>query len=148
MALTLNDITPVGLCLVTQDLFDARRFQTNFCDNILMRSNDMNLQDKIVGIKRELNSFMTEKKFIEGHKTVIVNNIDKIISLVSSRFAEIDLRTTENVVLHSKDLMEKVLVAQTFDEILSLHNNFKSNVTLPVYELFLKSMKKSKISMV
>lgn len=148
MTLTLHDITPVGLCLATQDLFDARRFQSNFCDNILMRSNDVGLQDKIVKVKRELNSFMTEKKFLEGHKAAIVNNIDKIISLVSSRFAEMDLRATENVVLHSKDLMEKVLVAQTFDEISFLHNDFKSNVTLPVYDLFLKQMKRSDVRMV
>jgi len=148
MALTLNEITPIGLCLSTQDLFDARRFQTNFCDNILMRSNDANLQNKIVRIKRELNAFGTEKKFVEGHKTAIISNMDKIVSLVSSRFAEIDLRATENIVLHSKDLMEKVLVAQSFDEIAALQNDFKSYVTLPVYELFLKYMKRSKIPMV
>lgn len=148
MTLTLNEITPIGLCLSTQDLFDARRFQTNFCDNILMRSKDPNLENKIVRVKRELNSITTEKKFIEGHKTIIVNNIDKIISLVSSRFPEIDLRSTENIVLHSKDIMEKVLVAQTFDEIAALNNDFKSYVTLPVYELFLKYMKRSKIPMV
>ena len=148
MTLTLNEITPIGLCLSTQDLFDARRFQTNFCDNILMRSKEPNLENKIVRVKRELNAFMTEKKFVEGHKAVILSNLDKIISLTSSRFVEIDLRATENIVLHSKDIMEKVLAAQTFDEIAALHNDFKSNVTLPVYELFLKYMKRSKVPMV
>lgn len=148
MALTLNDVTPLGLCLATQDLFDAKRFQTNFCDNILMRSKDEKLQDKIVKVKRELNSFMTEKKFIEGHKTAIINNIDKIISLVSSRYSQIDLRQTENVVLHAKDMIEKVLEVNTFEQLANLQNDFKSHVTLPMYDLFLVYMKRSKIQMV
>lgn len=148
MTLTLNDLTPLGLCLATQDLFDAKRFQTNFCDNILMRGKNEKLQDKLFKVKRELNSFMSEKKFIEGHKTAIISNIDKIISLVSSRYSQVDLRQAENVVLHAKDMIEKVLDINSFEQLANLQNDFKSHVTLPVYELFLGYMKRSNIQMI
>lgn len=148
MPLTLHEITPVGLCIATQDLFDAKRFQQNFCDNLLLRARDKNLEPKIISIKRELNSFATEKKFLEGHKTAIINNIDKIISIVSSRYAAMDIRITQNIIDNGKRLMERVIGADSFEKIAALEPEFKSRITLQVYGLFIQDMKKSKISIV
>ena len=84
MTLTLHDITPLGLCIATQNLFDAKRFQQNFCDNMLLRARDKTLEPKIVSLKRELNSSVNQKKFLDGYKVVIADNMDKIFSIVSS----------------------------------------------------------------
>lgn len=148
MTLTLHDITPVGLCIVTQNLFDAKRFQQNFCDNMLLRSRDKTLEPKIVSLKRELNSSFNQKKFLEGYKVVIVDNLDKIFSIVSSRYASLDLRMVEGIISNGKKLIEKVLSADSFETIASLESEFKSKITLPVYELFIKHSKQSKISIV
>jgi len=148
MALTLNDITPVGLCIATQDLFDAKRFQTNFCDNLVLRFRDSNLASKLLNVKRQLNSDEMEKKFIEGHKAAIVSNIDKIISLALSRYAQNDMRLVEEIVSNGKELIDRVLMASNFGQIAMLEPVFKTKVTLPVYELFIESMKRSKIPMV
>jgi len=148
MSLTLNDVTPIGLCVATQDLFDAKRFQTNFCDNIILRFRDSNLMPKLVNLKRQLNSAEMEKKFIEGHKTAIVSNIDKIISLALSRYAQSDLRLVEEIVSSGKELIDKVMMTTSFGQISMLEPIFKTRITLPVYELFIESMKKSNIKMV
>lgn len=148
MPLTLSDITPMGLCIATQELFDAKRFQANFCDHTILRTRDQKLEPKLTKLKRELNSIMTEKKFLDGHKTAIISNIDKIISLVSSRYAQINFRLVENIVLNARELMDKVMFANSFDEIAKLEPVFKSKVTLPVYELFIAYMKKSNITVV
>jgi hypothetical protein len=146
MTLTLSDITPMGLCIATQDLFDAKRFQQNFCDNLILRARDKNLEPKLSMLKRELSSTMTEKKFLEGHKTAIINNIDKILSLVSSRYSQIDFRLVQNIVLDGKQLIDKVLYAENFSNIAALEPLFKSKVTLPTYELFIASLKRAKSS--
>lgn len=143
MLLTLADITPVGLCIATQDLFDAKRYQTNFCDTILLRGKDKDLEPHIVKIKRELNSSIGEKKFLEGHKAAILNNIDKIVGLVASRYAYLDIKLVESIVLNSKTIIEKIFEAKSFAEIAILEPEFKKNITLPVYELFLSSVKRS-----
>jgi len=148
MALTLHDLTPIGLCVVTQELMDTRKFQNGFCDNTIMKTRDEDLKDKLVSIKRELNSYSTESRFLQGHKAVIVNNMDKINALVISRFGQQDLRAVENIVAYSKDLMTKVLNASSFDDISALEPTFRSKVSLPVYDLFLQYMKKSNIPMV
>jgi len=90
-----------------------------------MHTKDENLQEKLVSIKRELNSYSTEQKFLQGHKTAIVNNMDKINALVASRFIEQDLRSVESIIAHSKDLMTKVLNASSFDEIAALEPTFR-----------------------
>ncbi|MFH0711228.1 MAG: hypothetical protein V1944_01485 [Candidatus Aenigmatarchaeota archaeon] len=148
MALTLHDLTPIGLCIVTQDLFDTRKFQNGFCDNTIMKTRDENLQDKLVSVKRELNSYATENNFLQGHKAVIVNNMDRINALVISRFVQQDLKAVESIVAHSKDLMTKVLNASSFADIMSFEPTFRSKVSLPVYELFIHYMRKSNIPMV
>lgn len=146
MTLTLSDITPIGLCIATQDLFDAKRFQQNFCDNLLLRARDKNLEPKLTMLKRELNSTSTEKKFLEGHKTAIINNIDKILSLVSSRYSQINFRVVETIVSDGKQLINEVLRADSFEKIAELEPLFKSKITLPVYELFIQYLKKTKPS--
>jgi hypothetical protein len=147
MAVTINDILPIGLCLATEELFDARRFRGNFGDNIVMRSKDSKLSPKMIKIKRELNSMMTEHKFLEGHKTAILSNMDKILSLVP-RYAEMDLRGVEAVISNGKELIDKVIFAESFEDIAKLEPEFKSKIMLPVYSLFIKAMKRDKVSFV
>jgi hypothetical protein len=144
MVLTLHDVTPIGLCIATQDLFDAKRFQLNFCDNLLLRAKDAKLGPKLTNLKRELNSIVTQKKFLDGHKTAIISNIDKILGLISSRYIQTDLKSTERIISEGKELIEKVMFANSFEEIAALEPTFKTRITLPVYELFVDSMKKSK----
>jgi len=148
MTLTLHDITPIALCIATQDLFDARRFQTNFCDNLLLRARDKYLGPKLSSLKRELNSYTAEKKFLEGHKTAIINNIDKIIALVSSRYLQIDMKLGENIISSGKELIEKVMSANSFEDISKLEPEFRSKITLSVYKLFIEYMKRSKVSVI
>jgi len=145
MVLTLHDVTPIGLCIATQDLFDAKRFQSNFCDNLLLRAKDAKLGSGLTNLKRELNSVVTQKKFLDGHKTAIISNIDKILGLVSSRYAQTDLRATERIISEGKELISKVMFAGSFEEIAALEPVFKSRITLPVYELFVDSIKKSRL---
>lgn len=148
MTITLADVTPIGLCISTQDLFDAKRFQLNFCDNLLLRARDQNMSPKLTALKRDLASVMTERKFLDGHKTAIISNIDKIMGLVSSRYTKVDLRLAESIISSGKELIEKVLVAESFERISKFESQFKTKITLPVYELFMGSMKKSKVSMI
>jgi hypothetical protein len=143
MPITLADITPVALCISTQDLFDAKRFQLNFCDNLLLRLKDEFLGPIVSKIKREINTKDFEKKFLEGYKIVIISNIDKIIGLVSSRYSKVDLKLAESVVAEGKDLIEKVSLANSFEEIAKLEPVFKSKITLPVYEMFLSYLKQT-----
>jgi len=148
MSINLHDITPVGLCIATQDLFDAKRFRTNFGDNLLLRSDDKKVKPKLMSIKRELNSSIGEKKFLEGHKTAIINNIDKILSLVGSRYTQIDLKAVESIFENGKELIDKVFFATNFDDIARLEPTFKTKITLPVYELFLDQMKRSDVRVI
>lgn len=142
--MNMSDITPVALCIATQDLFDAKRFRSNFCDNLLLRMKDVRLEGKIQKLKRELNSVMTEKNFLDGHKTAIISNVDKIMALVTSRYSQMDLRLSENIVRDGKELIDKVILAENFEQIASLEWTFKSKITIPVFELFTTYMKKSK----
>lgn len=143
--LTMQEVIPLGLCIVTQDMIDAKRFQQNFADNLVLRSRDRNLETKLIPIKRELNSSNLQKKYLEGHKTAIVSNIDKIIAIVPSRYASIDLNLVDSIVFNGKLLVEKVLNADSFEKIAELESTFKSKITLPVYDLFNRHMKKSQM---
>lgn len=141
MDLTLNDITPIALCVATQDLFDAKRFQANFGDNLILRARDKNISPLLFNLKRDLNS-SSQKKFLDGHKAVIVNNIDKIISLVSTRYAQLGLKQVQQVIENGKQLIAKVLFAESFDDIARLEPSFRTQITFPVYNLFTDSMKR------
>ncbi|MEM5797145.1 MAG: hypothetical protein QXD72_00470 [Candidatus Aenigmatarchaeota archaeon] len=148
MPLNIQEIIPIGLCIATQDLIDAKRFQQNFADNLILRNRDVMLEKKITPIKRDLNSSVHQKKYLEGHKTAIINNIDKIIALVSARYTELDLNLVDSIVYNGKLIIEKVLNAESFEKIAELNAIFKSKITLPVYDLFIKHLKKSRISMI
>ena len=144
----MQEVIPIGLCIATQDMIDAKRFRQNFADNLILRARDRALEPKITPIKRELNSSIHQKKYLEGHKTAIVNNVDKIIALVASRYAELDLNLVDSIVYNGKLIIEKVLNADSFDKIAELDPVFKSKIALPVYDLFIRHLKKSKISMI
>jgi len=148
MVLTIHDVTPMGLCIATQDLFDTKRFQANFCDNLLLRSKDAKLGSKLTNLKRELNSMMTQSKFLEGHKTAIISNMDKILGLVASRYVETDLKVAEKIVEDGKEMIDRVIFSNSFEDIAALEPEFRTKIALPVYGLFTSSMKRSNIKMV
>ncbi|MEM5766290.1 MAG: hypothetical protein QW423_01490 [Candidatus Aenigmatarchaeota archaeon] len=141
MVLTLNDLMPISLCIVTQELLDTKRFRNNFCDFTIFKYKDLKFIGKIIETKRQLNSFSLEKNFLEGHKTIILSNIDKIISLVVSRYVNLDSRVVEKIVEDCKDIMGKILDVENFGQLASLEPEFRSKITLKVYELFAISSK-------
>jgi len=141
MGVTLNDLTPIGLCIATEDLFDAKRFVQNFCDNLLLRARDQQLEPLITSLKRELTNPAVQKKFFDGYKAILLDNIDKILSLVAGRYSRINLKSVESIVKEGRDLMRKILLANNFLEISELHPTFKSKIFLPTYQLFLASIK-------
>jgi hypothetical protein len=67
--------------------------------------------------------------------------MDKILGLVHSRYASMDLKATENIISSGKMIMDRVLIADKFDNIAELESEFKSKITLPVYDLFNRSMR-------
>ncbi|MEM5772934.1 MAG: hypothetical protein QXL86_01775 [Candidatus Aenigmatarchaeota archaeon] len=136
MALTISDLMPVSLCIATQELLDAKRFRNNFCDFSIFKHKDLKFIGKIIETKRQLNSSSLEKNFLEGHKTVILSNIDKIISSVISRYSNVDARAVERIVESAKEIMGKVLSAENFEQLAVLEPEFKSKITLKVFELF------------
>jgi hypothetical protein len=144
----MHDIKPIGLCMMTQELFDTKKFILNYCDNILLREKDASLSGKINAIKRDLNSIRTQPKFLDGYKAVLINNIDKIIALVESRYAKTFSDDVELVKKSGKNIIERITNAQSFDEIAILEDVFKTNVVLPTYRLFIDDMKKMKINIV
>jgi hypothetical protein len=147
MALTLQDIKPVSLCIATEELFDSKRFRENFCDNLVLKGKDREIEELISPFKRELID-RDPKKFLEGYKAVIISNIDKILSLVSARYSNIDLKKVEDIVKNGRELIKKVLFAASFEEISSFEQIFKSKVSLPTYSLFISAMRSSNVRVV
>lgn len=143
MHITMTDMMPVSLCLATHELFDARRYQQNFCDWSLLRARDSQMQDAIWPMKKELGSTQFYPKYIEGHKAVIISNIDKIISLVTGRYASLSVKSVEAISREGKILMRSVLGARSFEDIHLMEPAFKSKILLPVYELFMESNRKT-----
>lgn len=139
----MSDLMPVSLCLSTHELFDAKRFVQNFCDYTLLRSRDLETENMIWPMKKEIGSTQFYKKYVEGHKAVIVSNIDKILSLVTARYAMLNIKSIETIVKDGRSIMRKVLQAQSFEDVLLLEPTFKSKIVLPVYELFLEYNKRS-----
>jgi len=148
MPLTLHDIKPIGLCVTTQELFDTKRFLHNYCDGLILRGRDTLLINDLTTIKRELNAFRTQRKFLDGHKVIITSNIDKILGLVSARYEKDEPSSVKRIKMDGKDLIKKVLRTNSFEEILGMEAEFKSKITLPVYELFLKDLKQSKVNII
>jgi hypothetical protein len=148
MALTMHDIKPIGLCITTEELFDTKRFILNYCDGLILRGNDTNLANELTKIKRELNAFRTQIKFLEGYKAIITCNIDKILGLVASRYNKSEPRAVERIIMDGKTLIKKIINTKGFEEIPVLEAEFKSKITLPIYELFIRDLKKSNITVI
>jgi hypothetical protein len=134
--------------MATQELFDTKRYLLNFCDNLLLRAKDKDLETVLLPLKRDINSSMSQGRFLDGHKAAIISNIDKILSLVSSRYAQINFKTVEEIVKEGKQLIKKVLYADNFDQIAGLEPTFRGKVVLPTYSLFIESMKRSKVTVI
>ncbi len=148
MVLTLNEIRSIGLCVTTQELFDTKRFLYNYCDSLILRGKDDQLKNNLIGVKREMNALTTQRKFLDGYKAIITNNIDKILSLVSSRYEKIEPNDVRKIGMNGRDLIKKTLKSNSFEEILSLEGEFKSKITLPTYELFLNELKRSNVKII
>jgi len=148
MTLTLHDIKPIGLCITTEDLFDTKKFLHSFCDSLILRGKDIGLKNDLTAIKREMNAFMSQKKFLDGYKAIITSNIEKILCLVSSRYEKVEPRGVERITMDGKDLIKKILKTDSFEEILGLEAQFKSKITLPTYELFIHYLRRSKVNII
>jgi hypothetical protein len=139
--ITLAELTPLAFCIQTDDLFDFKMFQSSFGDHIVLREKNPELSEFIVQSKRELNSTMQQIKFLEGYKLVIVRNLDKIMSLVESRYSSIDKAAVDRILAACRQLIKKVLVAENFQKIQELEPTFKKEVLLRVYSLFSQTLK-------
>lgn len=138
---TLADIAPLAFCIQTDDLFDVKNFQSSFGDHLLLREREAEFEEFLMDMKRRINLSTTQREFLEGYKLVLVRNLDKIMSLVSSRYSTLDKKSVDLIVSTLKQIIRKVLVAEDFQKIQELEPNFRRNVMLPVYSLFLKSIK-------
>jgi hypothetical protein len=147
MPLTIQDIKPVSLCLATEELFDSKRFRENFCDNLILKARDREIEELVLPFKTEI-TLRDPKKFLEGYKAVIISNIDKILSLVSARYSSIDFKKVEDIVKNGRELIKKVLFAASFEEINSFEKIFKSKISLPTYSLFINAMRHSQIDVI
>jgi hypothetical protein len=98
-------------------------------------------------MKRDL-TLRDPKKFLDGYKAVIISNIDKILSLVSARYASIDLKKVEEIVKSGMELIKKVFFAASFEEIKSFEPIFKTKISLPVQSLFIAVARQSQINVV
>lgn len=139
--ITLAELVPLAFCIQTDDLFDFKTFQSSFGDHVVLREKDAELSEFLLQAKRELNSTMQQIKFLEGYKLVLVRNLDKIMSLVQSRYSNIDKPTIDRILTSCKQLIKKVLVAENFQKIQELEPTFKKEVLLKVYSLFSQSLK-------
>jgi len=139
--ITLAELTPLAFCIQTDDLFDFKMFQSSFGDHIVLRERNPELSEFIVQSKRELNSTMQQIKFLEGYKLVIVRNLDKIMSLVESRYSSVDKAAVDRILAACRQLIKKVLVAENFQKIQELEPTFKKEVLLRVYSLFSQTLK-------
>lgn len=148
MPITMQDTKPIGLCIATQELFDTKRFLHSYCDGLILRGDDAKLRNKLTAIKRELNAFRTQRKFLDGYKAIITSNTDKILGLVTARYAKSSPREVEQVVKGGKDMIEKVLKIESFPDVFSLEGEFKSRITIPTYRLFIGDLKRSKIRII
>jgi hypothetical protein len=139
--ITLAELTPLAFCIQTDDLFDFKVFQSSFGDHIVLRERNPELSEFIVQMKRDLNSSMNQVKFLDGYKLVLVRNLDKIMSLVQSRYSSIDEATVDKILTSCRQLIKKVLVAENFQKIQELEPIFKKEVLLRVYSLLSKTIK-------
>jgi hypothetical protein len=139
--ITLTELTPLAFCIQTDDLFDFKMFQSSFGDHIVLRERNPELSEFIVQSKRELNSTMQQIKFLEGYKLVIVRNLDKIMSLVESRYSSVDKAAVDRILTACRQLIKKVIVAENFHKIQELEPTFKKEVLLRVYSLFTQTLK-------
>jgi len=139
--ITLAELTPLAFCIQTDDLFDFKVFQSSFGDHIVLRERNPELSEFIVQMKRDLNSSMNQVKFLDGYKLVLVRNLDKIMSLVQSRYSSIDEVTVDKILTSCRQLIKKVLVAENFQKIQELEPIFKKDVLLRVYSLLSKTIK-------
>jgi len=139
--ITLAELTPIAICIQTDDLFDAKMFQSSFGDHLMLREKNQELSEFLIQMKRELNSTLHQKKFLEGYKLVLIRNLDRIMSLVQSRYSSTDESSVNRVLTVCRQLIKKVLIAESLEKIQELEPTFKKEVLLRVYSLFSKTLR-------
>ena len=138
---TLADLNPLAFCIQVDDMLDFKNFQSTFGDHLILRERNKEFEEFFIDIKRRINLTSTQQEFLQGFKLVLIRNIDKIMSLVESRYSSIDKKTVDSIISICKDLIRKVLVAEDFQKIQELEPTFRRNVLLQVYSLFLKTIR-------
>jgi hypothetical protein len=68
--------------------------------------------------------------------------------LVASRYAKVEPNRVERIIMDGKSLIKKIINTKSFEEIPVLEAEFKSKITLPIYELFIGELKKSNITVI
>ncbi len=144
MPLTIRDMKPVGLCITTEELFDTKRFLGNFCDGLLMSDIDASLKNRINYVKREMNAFRTRANFLHGYKSILADNIDKILRITTSRYKKSNFKEVNEITTDGREIIRKILNAQEFENIATLEVDFKNKISLPVYHLFLENLKRER----
>jgi hypothetical protein len=148
MPITLNDVKPISLCITTEELLDSKRFLYNFCDTLILRGKDNRLKEDLKSVKKEMNDFRTQLRFLNGYRTVIINNIDKILALINSRYYKTDPVKIDRIAMDGKDIIKKILNVENFEGLIALEPEFKGKITLPIYQFFINEMKKSNIEVI
>ena len=144
MPLTIRDMKPVGLCITTEELFDTKRFLGNFCDGLLMSDIDASLKNRINYVKREMNAFRTRSNFLYGYKSILADNIDKILRITTSRYKKSNFKEVNQIIADGREIIRKILNAQEFENIATLEVDFKNKISLPVYHLFLENLRRER----
>ncbi len=146
MPITMNELSPIALCVATADMFDTRRYLLNFADNLTLRIRDRGLERELIPLKRELGTLSAQRKFIDGYKIVLINNIDRILAMVENRYLNINLKSVQGIIESGKILVSKILISESFESIENLSSTFRNKIMLPTHSLFVESMKRSGVA--
>ena len=62
-----------------------------------------------------------------------------------NKYSKIKPDEVSEIKSSGKNLIQKVLRCETFDDLLKLENEFKGKITLPIYQIFTYDLKRSNI---
>ncbi|MEM0243491.1 MAG: hypothetical protein QXT34_03555 [Candidatus Aenigmatarchaeota archaeon] len=135
----LGDIEPIAYCIVIKELLDSNRFLKGFGDNILMKFQIKEIEENIRKIRRELLSNIENKKHFTGIKTLLLDLLDRVLSM-SGRYSSINYALTSELQNNIKKIIKNVANSESFEDLQKLYEEFNRNVFLVVYKLFQESL--------
>ncbi|MEM5881980.1 MAG: hypothetical protein QXS69_00745 [Candidatus Aenigmatarchaeota archaeon] len=135
----LGDIEPIAYCIVIKELLDSSRFLKGFGDNILMKFQIKEIEENIRKIRRELLSNIENKKHFTGIKTLLLDLLDRVLSM-SGRYSSINYALTSELQNNIKKIIKNVANSESFEDLQKLYEEFNRNVFLVVYKLFQESL--------